>query len=85
MNPQNNSLDATSGMGYNTSNNDIYEAVVDQLLLQPQVVKMDEQKPVNDVTCRHETLVPDENDRIGNAVMHMCANPKCGVGFYIKI
>lgn len=48
------------------------------------VVKMDEQVPVNDTSCTHPELVPDPDDSIGDAVMHMCANPKCGVGFYLK-
>lgn len=83
MNPQNNSLDGSSGMSYNTSN-DVNDAIAEAFLNKTHIVKMDEQKPVNDVNCRHETLVPDPDDRIGSAVMHMCANPKCGVGFYIQ-
>jgi hypothetical protein len=66
-------VDSTSETRYN-SNNDEY---VD-------VIKMDEQRPLNDTTCQHDTLVADDNDTIGDATLHMCANVKCGVGFYIK-
>lgn len=48
------------------------------------VVKMDEQTPVHDTTCRHENLKADPDDRLGDAIYHGCTNPKCGVGFYIK-
>ncbi len=69
----NNSVDNASGMGYNVTND---EDVV--------IVKMDEQVPINDTDCRHETLVPDPDDTIGDAVYHGCTNRKCGVGFYIQ-
>lgn len=49
-----------------------------------QIVKMDEQAPLNDTECRHEVLIPDPTDTIGDAVYHGCAGYKCGVGFYIK-
>jgi hypothetical protein len=61
-------------LGYNTNQTD--ETYV--------VVKMDEQRPLNDTSCRHEQLIADPEDKLGKAVMHMCANPKCGIGFYIK-
>jgi hypothetical protein len=48
------------------------------------VAKMDEIAPINDPECRHETLVPDPDDTIGDAIYHGCANPKCGRGFYLK-
>lgn len=68
-----NSLDIDPGMRDNVTN-DVYE----------HVVKMDEQAPVNDIECRHETLVADPTDTIGEAVYHGCANKECGVGFYLK-
>lgn len=68
-----NSVDFSNGMGYNASNNDEHV-----------VVKMDEQRPANDTSCKHSQLVADPDDTLGDAVMHMCANPKCGIGFYIK-
>lgn len=70
---QNNTLDATDKIGY-TSNNDANEFVV----------KMDEQRPLNDIECKHETLIPDPDDTIGDAVYHGCSNKNCGVGFYIQ-
>ena len=81
MNPNNN-VDLSSGLSYNVPN-DVNDAVVEHYLNQPTLVKMDEQKPVNDTSCRHETLVADPTDKIGDAVFHACANYKCGVGFYI--
>ena len=81
MNPNNN-VDNGHSLSYNGSN-DVNDAVVEHYLNQPVLVKMDEQKPVNDTNCRHETLVADETDKIGDAVFHACANYKCGVGFYI--
>jgi hypothetical protein len=71
-NNYNNSVDNSTHIGYNGGNDENVE-----------VVKMDEQKPINDTECRHETLVPDPKDTIGDAVYHGCANHKCGVGFYI--
>lgn len=68
-----NSVDISDQVGYNVSNDENVE-----------VVKMDEQKPINDTECRHETLIPDPEDTIGDAVYHGCSNYKCGVGFYIK-
>lgn len=78
----NNNVDLSGGVGYNEGN-DIYDAVADHYLNQPHVVKMDEQKAINDTDCRHETLVADPTDTIGEAIYHACANNKCGVGFYI--
>ena len=49
-----------------------------------EVVKMDEQRPVNDTECKHEEFVVDPTDTIGEAIYHGCTNPKCGLGFYIK-
>lgn len=79
----NNFVDVPSGIGYNVGN-DVNEAVVEHYLNQPQIVKMDEQAPVNDTSCRHEELVADPNDMIGEAIYHGCTNRKCGVGFYIR-
>lgn len=45
---------------------------------------MDEQRPINDTECTHETLIPDPEDTIGDAVYHGCANYKCGRGWYLK-
>lgn len=82
MNPNNN-VDLSGGLSYNVNQDVINEAVVEHYLNQPHVVKMDEQKPINDTDCRHETLVADPTDTIGEAIFHACANNKCGVGFYI--
>lgn len=70
---QNNPVDFSREIGYNEPN------VIDEV-----VIKMDEQIPVNDTSCRHENLIPDKDDVLGGAVYHGCANLKCGVGFYIK-
>jgi len=67
-----NSVDFSNNIGYNGLNDENVE-----------VVKMDEQKPINDTECRHEFLIPDPKDTLGDAVYHGCANHKCGVGFYI--
>jgi hypothetical protein len=69
----NNSVDNSNQVGYNVTNDENVE-----------IVKMDEQRPINDTDCRHETLVPDPEDTIGDAVYHGCINRKCGVGFYIQ-
>lgn len=67
-----NHVDNSNQVGYNVPNDENVE-----------VVKMDEQRPINDTECRHETLVPDATDTIGEAIYHGCANRQCGVGFYI--
>jgi hypothetical protein len=69
----NKSVDNVTGMGYDTGNDD-----------NAFVVKMDEQRPAHDAECKHETLIPNPKDTIGDAVYHGCANKKCGVGFYIQ-
>ena len=80
-----NSFDIPNGMMYNsTQNNDIHARVAAKYDSPVDIFKMDEHAPVNDVECRHQTLVPDNDDRIGDAIFHSCANPRCGVGFYIK-
>jgi hypothetical protein len=84
MSPDN-FVDNGSGLGYNKAQNDLYAAVIDRDYLKTHIVKMDEQKPINDTSCQHENLVADTDDRIGDAVYHGCANPKCGVGYYVKI
>jgi hypothetical protein len=48
------------------------------------VTRMDESPPINDTSCKHETLIPRPDDTIGEAIYHECANYKCGVGFYIQ-
>jgi antirestriction protein len=67
-----NSVDNSNQVGYNVVNDENVE-----------VVKMDEQRPVNDTECRHPNLIPDPTDTIGEAIYHGCANLECGVGFYI--
>lgn len=76
-------FDNGNALGYNGERNESYAAIagIDQ---HTQVVNMDHQKPIHDTDCRHSTLVPDPEDTIGDAVYHGCANPKCGIGFYIK-
>ena len=69
-----NSVDNSNDIGYNVPNDENVE-----------VVKMDEQAPINDTECKHETLIPDPTDMIGDAVYHGCANPKCGRGWYIPL
>lgn len=72
--PQNNSVDIHSDLGYNVTN-DAHEV---------EIVKMAEMEPINDTSCTHEKLVADPLDTIGAAVYHGCQNPKCGAGFYLK-
>jgi hypothetical protein len=67
-------LDGGDEIRYNDTNNDANEIVV----------KMDDQAPLNDIECKHETLVADPDDTIGDAVYHGCSNHKCGVGYYIR-
>lgn len=69
-----NNVDNEKQIRYNVDNND--ENV--------EIVKMDEQRPINDTECTHETLIPDPEDTIGDAVYHGCANYKCGRGWYLK-
>lgn len=47
-----------------------------------EIVKMDEQRPINDTECEHKEFVIDPEDTIGEAVYHGCTNPRCGLGFY---
>lgn len=76
-------LDNTQPMVYNQSENVDYEAIVGDLA-STHIVKMDEQRAINDTECTHEILVEDPEDRIGKATYHGCANPKCGRGFYLQ-
>ena len=70
---QNNFVDNSDEIRYNSTQDDEYE-----------VVRLDSKEPLNDVNCQHENLIADEDDVLGDAVMHMCANPRCGVGFYVR-
>lgn len=81
---QNNNVDSQSSLGYNTSNDIDELAAIAGVPEHTQVVRMDEQKPVNDTECKHNILIPDPDDTIGDAVYHGCSNYKCGVGFYIR-
>ena len=47
-----------------------------------EIVKMDEQEPINDPNCEH-LLAKDDSDRIGNTVAWMCTKPKCGFGQFL--
>lgn len=77
-----NSVDIQAKLGYNVTNNDDYAQLAG--VPEPvQIVKMDEQQAVNDTECTHQTLIPDPNDTIGDAVYHGCSNYKCGRGWYI--
>lgn len=67
------SVDNNTKVGYNESN-DLNEHIID----------MSVQKPINDVDCRHDMLIADPEDTLGDAVYHGCINPKCGVGFYLR-
>lgn len=66
-----NSLDNVSGIGDNVYND------LDEI-----VVEMGNQRPIHDPECKHETLIPEPEDTIGDAVYHGCA--VCPVGFYIQ-
>ena len=69
-------------IGYNVSNTyDDYDAIVDHYLNRPEIVKMDEQRPINDPTCEHVYAL-DPTDRIGNSVAWMCVKDKCGRGAF---
>lgn len=79
----NNKVDSQNDLGYNTNQDDEYARIAG-IGPHTEVVKMDEQKPINDTECRHPKLIPDPEDTIGDAVYHGCSNHKCGVGFYIR-
>lgn len=68
-----NAVDFSAEMGYNNTNDE-----------NVTIVKMDEQRPINEPECPHDDLVPDPDDSIGDAIFHGCANPKCGRGWYIR-
>lgn len=65
----NKTLDTSGIIGYDNNNDDI----------NVEIVKMDEQRPINNPECEH-LLVRDESDRIGNTVSYMCIKPHCGFG-----
>ena len=71
-------------MGYNEDTNDENVQVENAQTPGVEIIKMDEHKPITDSKCKHETLIPDPDDKLGEAVYHGCANPKCGQGFYLK-
>lgn len=79
----NNSVDGRRIIGYNDNQDDEYARIAG-INQHTEIVKMDEQKPINDTECRHPNLVPDPTDTIGDAVYNGCSNPRCGVGFYIR-
>lgn len=66
-------LDNHGTMSYTEDNND-----------KNVVVKMDEQRPINDIECKHKVLIPDPTDTIGDAIFHGCGNRLCGMGWYIQ-
>lgn len=68
-----NPVDFSEQVGYNDNKDDEYV-----------LVDMSQAEPLNDLECKHETLVPDPNDKIGDAIYHGCQNPKCGRGWYIR-
>lgn len=68
-----NGVDFSDNIGYNTNNDENVE-----------IVKMDEQAPINDTECTHTTMVEDPSDRIGTATYWGCTNPKCGRGYYLN-
>jgi len=69
-----NNVDNTSALSYNDSNNDLNDFVID----------VAQNKPINDIDCKHVQLRAEPEDTIGDAVYHGCVNPRCGVGFYLK-
>lgn len=69
-----NTFDIQDTIGYNSNQDDVNDFVV----------KMDEQAPVNDISCEHKEMIPNPDDRIGNAIYYGCANQKCGRGFYLQ-
>lgn len=78
------SVDNSQETSYNINQDAIYDAVAGNYQIRVDVVKLDEQKPINDTSCQHKELVPDPEDTIGDSVMYMCTNPQCGVGFYVR-
>jgi hypothetical protein len=66
-------LDIGNGIGYNVSNNGDYE-----------LIDMSQAEPINDLECTHATLIPDPEDKIGDAIYYGCSNLKCGRGWYIR-
>lgn len=78
-----NNVDSQNKIGYNNNNDDEYAAIAG-IRQHEQIIKMDEQKPLNDTECRHETLVANPEDKLGDAIYHGCTNPRCPVGFYIR-
>lgn len=75
-------FDNSPSMGYNdTHTNDINERLVDNYLSRPHIVKMDEQRPLNDPDCEH-SLVKDDDDAIEETQAWICQ--KCGVGMITK-
>lgn len=79
----NNRVDTGNALGYNQGKDDEYARIAG-IGPHTEIVKMDEQKPINDTECKHPILIPDPEDTIGDAVYHGCSNYKCGVGFYIQ-
>lgn len=65
-------VDNSSTVGYNEGN-DLDE-----------IIDLSGVPPINDVECKHETVVADPTDTIGDAVYYGCQNPKCGRGWYIR-
>ncbi|MCB1711291.1 MAG: hypothetical protein KDH96_02060 [Candidatus Riesia sp.] len=68
-----NNVDSSTEIVYNDTQDD-----------ENVIVKMDEQRPINDLDCQHLEMVPDPNDTIGEAIYYGCSNPKCGRGYYLK-
>lgn len=84
MDTNNNSVDFSPSMGYNYNQDELYDRIAENYLSAPQIIKMNEQRPLGDKRCKHKKLVADPDDSIGEAIYHGCANPKCSVGFYIR-
>lgn len=68
-----NEVDNSAQTGYNDNTNDEYE-----------VIRMDEQAPLNNPKCEHKFEV-DLTDQIGDAYAHMCVNRNCGIGYFAEL
>lgn len=66
-------VDNQNNIGYNEGNDD-----------QDEIIDLSGVPPINDTECKHETLIPNPEDKIGDAIYYGCSNPKCGRGWYIR-
>lgn len=68
-------------MSENLTNKEKYDTLSDNDDNDFEVIRMDEQAPLNNPNCDHKFEI-DWTDQIGETYAHMCVNRNCGIGYF---